>query len=136
MYEELTAFLPRLQNTSFGVWDIDRENDGTAAHPIRFPSVDYSPVVWDFIKTAYRFLNQHKEMEFTNYHEILRANFKSENYVDVDVSSADGRAVMALIIGAIRAERFCDGALLGCLEGGSITRWLLRLKEIDKEVSA
>ena len=134
MYEELTAFLPRLQNTSFGVWDIDRENDGSAAHPIRLPSVDYSPVVWDFIKTAYRFLDQHKEMELKNYHEILRANFKSENYVDV--SSADGRAVMALIIGAIRAERFCDGALLGCLEGGSITRWLLRLKEIDKEVSA
>lgn len=38
---------------------------------------------------------------------------------------------MALIIGAIRAERFCNGALLGSFEDGSIRKWLERLKEID-----
>ena len=38
---------------------------------------------------------------------------------------------MALLLGAVRAERFCDGALLGFFEDGSIRRWLLRLREID-----
>ena len=43
---------------------------------------------------------------------------------------------MALIIGAIRAERFCNGALLGFFKDGSITKWLSRLKEIDEGVSS
>ena len=29
----------------------------------------------------------------------------------VDVSRIDGQGVMALIMAAVRAERFCDGAL-------------------------
>lgn len=48
-----------------------------------------------------------------------------------DVSELDGQAVMALLLGAVRAERFCDGALLDFFGGGSMRRWLLRLKEID-----
>lgn len=38
---------------------------------------------------------------------------------------------MALITGAVRAERFCDGALLGFFKDGSIRKWLERLKELD-----
>ena len=34
-----------------------------------------------------------------------------------DVSELDGQAVMALLLGAVRAERFCDGALLGFFGG-------------------
>ncbi len=43
----------------------------------------------------------------------------------------DGICVMALLLGAVRTERFCDGALLGFFQKGSIQRWLERLKEID-----
>ena len=49
-----------------------------------------------------------------------------------DVSNIDGETVMALLMGAIRAERFCDGALLGFCKDGSIIKWLGRLKEIDE----
>lgn len=45
-----------------------------------------------------------------------------------DVSELDGQAVMALLLGAVRAERFCDGALLGFFGDGSMRRWLLRLR--------
>ena len=38
---------------------------------------------------------------------------------------------MALIMAAVRAERFCDGALKEFFENGSIEKWLLRLKELD-----
>lgn len=42
---------------------------------------------------------------------------------------------MALLLGAVRAERFCDGALLDFFEDGSVKRWLLRLREIDDKGS-
>ena len=48
----------------------------------------------------------------------------------VDVSKLDSQAVMALLLGAVRAERFCDGALLSFLESGAILRWLERLRVI------
>jgi ADP-ribosyl-[dinitrogen reductase] hydrolase len=35
-------------------------------------------------------------------------------------------------MGAIRAVRFCDGALLEFCKDGSIIKWLGRLKEIDE----
>ena len=53
-----------------------------------------------------------------------------------DVSALDGKTVMALLVGAVRAERFCDGALLGFLESGCIGRWLRRLRQIDEEMGA
>lgn len=52
-----------------------------------------------------------------------------------DVSELDGQAVMALLLRAVRAERFCDEALLGFFEDGSVKRWLLRLREIDDKGS-
>lgn len=42
---------------------------------------------------------------------------------------------MALLLEPVRAERFCDGALLGFFEDGSVKRWLLRLREIDDKGS-
>lgn len=43
-----------------------------------------------------------------------------------------GQQVMALLMGAVRAERFCDGALKEFVENGSITKWLERLIERDR----
>ena len=48
-----------------------------------------------------------------------------------DVSSMDAKGVFALLVGAVREERFCDGALLEYYENGCILRWLERLAEID-----
>ncbi len=50
---------------------------------------------------------------------------------EADVSDKDAQSVLALIIGAVRAERFCDGALMGFFKDGSIEKWLTRLLEID-----
>ena len=49
-----------------------------------------------------------------------------------DVSALGGRTVMALLVGAVRAERFCDGALLAFCEDGSVAKLLQRLKELDE----
>ena len=45
----------------------------------------------------------------------------------------DAKIVLALLIGAIRADRFCEETLLGFVKSGAIQRWLGRLKEFDNE---
>ena len=134
MYEELTAFLPKLKECSFGEWIIDRENDGSLEQPKHFPFVSYARVAEDFMDAAYYFADHQKEMELNRYGELLEeVNLKwdADSMTNADVSVLNGQTVMALIIGAIRAERFCDGALLDFFENGSIAKWLTRLQEID-----
>ena len=58
-------------------------------------------------------------------------SWKRDSMRKADVSTADGQLVMALLMAAIRAERFCDGILLGLCEDGTIVKWLSRLTEID-----
>lgn len=77
---------------------------------------------------------KNKDFELTRYGEILEKNgleWGSKSMSEADVSSLDGQCIMALIMGAVRAERFCDGALLGLFKNGSIKKWLEKLKEID-----
>ena len=126
-FENLIKYLPLLEDDNIGTWIIDRENDGSPEHPIQMPFVNYSEMVHDFIKDVYDF-------ELTRYGEILEKNgleWGSKSMSEADVSSLDGQCIMALIMGAVRAERFCDGALLGFFKDGSIKKWLERLKKID-----
>ena len=98
------------------------------------PFVLYGGVVTELERSIYDFVDAHKEMELNHYHDILAKNglkWDMNTMSSTDVSSLDGVAVMALLIGAVRAERFCDGALLHFIENGSVLKWLNRLKELD-----
>lgn len=135
MFESLTKHLPAIENAEgFGSWVADRESKGTMDDPITMPYVNYGTTVADVEQAIYDFVDEHPEYELTHYHDILERNgleWDSQAMSGADVSELDGQAVMALLLGSVRAERFCDGALLGFFEDGSIRRWLLRLKEID-----
>lgn len=134
MYELLTAYLPKLDASKYGEWIIDKKNDGTMEHPIQMPYVDYDDVVTHFLKAVYQFNKNHPELELTRYEEILVSNgikWAGDSMIAADVSKLDGQAVMALIFGVIRADRFCEGALLDFLQNGCIQKWLVRLKELD-----
>lgn len=133
-FESLTKYLPQLEGDEIGTWFVDRENDGTPENPIQMPYVNYSVMVHRFIDDVYAFVHANEDYGLTQYREIMEQNGLGGDGTPVheaDVSNLDGRCVMALIVGAVRAERFCDGALLGCFKSGSIRRWLKRLKEID-----
>lgn len=136
MYESLTKYLDEFTGTEFGTWIIDKKNDGTLEHPLEFPFVDYSRVVDQFIQDVYSFVDNHEEMGLHNYIKILEDNniqWSAEPMSKAEVDHLDARCVLALIYGAIRAERFCDGALLGFLKDGFITKWLERLKTLDTD---
>ena len=47
------------------------------------------------------------------------------------LTSLNAQCVLALLMGAVRAERFCDGALLDFFKSGYILKWLERLQNIE-----
>ncbi|EOS24837.1 hypothetical protein C804_04937 [Lachnospiraceae bacterium A4] len=134
MYEQLTDILGELPQEEYGSWIIDRENDGSPEHPIQMPFVSYSGLVRKLMDAVFTFEKNHPEYGLNRYRDILEQNGIKWGNVSMDavnVANKDGICVMALLLGAVRTERFCDGALLGFFQKGSIQRWLERLKEID-----
>ena len=80
------------------------------------------------------FIDCNEDMELTRYGEILNQNgfeWGRNSMSEADISGLDAQCIMALLTGAVRAERFCDGVLFGFFKDGSIRKWLERLKEID-----
>ncbi len=136
MYENLTKYLDKFTGTEFGTWIVDKKNDGTQEHPLEFPFVNYSRVVDQFIHNVYSFVDNHEEMGLHNYIKILEDNgikWSWKPMVKAEVDNLDAQCIIALIFGAIRAERFCDGAILAFLKDGFITKWLERLKTLDAD---
>ena len=133
-FEKLTNYLAQLDGDNVGTWVIDKENDGTPEHPIQMPFVNYTDMVHHFLDDVYGYVESCKDLGLNKYGEILERNgleWGAKSMSEADVSTLDAQCVMALIVGAVRAERFCDGALLGFFKDGSIQKWLTRLKEID-----
>ena len=135
-YTTLTGYLSAIENDNFGEWIIDRKNKGTLENPIQMSYITYSNMVDHFIEDVYDFVSKHPEYELNRYYDILETNnikWEKESMQNTDVSSLDGKCVVALLVGTVRAERFCDGVLLSFFKSGVIKKWLLRLKEIDEE---
>ncbi|WP_223702157.1 DUF6508 domain-containing protein [Sutcliffiella deserti] len=129
-FDILTKYVPIIQADSIGEWIIDKENCEKSEHPIQMPSVRYSEMVNNFIDDVYTFEESNKDMELTRYGDILKDNgleWGTESMNNTDVSNLNAKCVLALIMGAVRAERFCDGALLDLFKSGCILKWLERL---------
>jgi len=132
-FDTLTKYISVIQPDSIGEWIIDRENDGTPGHPIQMPFVDYSEIVHNFIDDVYIFEENNKSMELTCYSDILKDNgieWDTESMKNADISNLNAQCILALLMGAVRAERFCDGALLDFFKSGYILMWLERLNSI------
>lgn len=133
-FDILTKYISLIRLDSIGEWIVDRENDGTPEHPIQMPFVGYSEIVRNFIDDVYTFEESNKDMQLTRYGDILKENgleWDSESMKNADVSNLNALCVLGLIMGAVRAERFCDGALLDFFKSGCILKWLERLSIIE-----
>ena len=133
----LTKYINELEEAEvFGEWVVDRKNDGSLERPIQFPFVNFSKVSDMFVVEFYKFSERHPEYELQQYGDILERNgLEWDNALmrRADIENLNEQVILALIMGAIRAERFCDGALLGFFEDGYMLKWLKRLKEIDSK---
>lgn len=133
-FDILTKYIPLIQKDNIGEWVFDKENDGTIEHPIQVPFVNYSEVVNNFVDDVYAFEESNKDMELTRYGEILKNNGLEWDTVSMeiaDVSNLNAQGILALIMGAVRSERFCDGSLFEFFESGCILKWLERLRSIE-----
>ncbi len=111
MYENLTSFIPRLQNEQIGI------------------------LSYEYADTVYQFVDTHESMGLNRYGEILEKSgikWASGPMLKADVTNLDGETVMALIVGILRADRFSEGIFKEFLENGCMSKWLERLKQIDE----
>lgn len=135
MHKKLTAYLSTLEADGFGKWIVDTESRDTVDNPIQMPYVSYSRMVKQFVNDVYAFADEHQEYDLYRYNIILAENgieWDRKSMCEKDVSTLGGKCILALIMGAVRAERFVDGALLNFFRTGTITKWLRRLQEIDE----
>lgn len=136
MYEKLTKYLDEFTGTEFGTWIFDNKNDGTPEHPAQMPFLSYSSVIMHFIEDVHSFVYECEEIGLYNYKKVLEENgikWNAKSMETAVVDDLDAKCVVALIYGAIRAERFCDGAILAFLKDGTFVRWLERLKTLDAD---
>ncbi len=135
LYKALTDYLPQLEDIEYGrVCPEKQTGDGSMEHPFQMPYVVYNEIVDGLIDEVYRFVDAHPEYKLNRYNEILEKNritWGDKDMTEADVSKLDGQGTMALLLAAVRAERFCDGALLDFLKKGCIQKWLRRLAELD-----
>ena len=131
-YELLTKHIPTFERNDFGEWFVDKENDGSMEHPIQFPYVIYSKKVREFEEDVYKFIDAHPEMQLTQYSKIIEENgIDMGDVKQADVSNLGPVCLCAMIVANIRAERFCDGAILSSCKDGTFVKWLIKLKEYD-----
>ncbi len=125
VFKVLTDYLPNFEDDSRGTWAVD-PSDGYCTAKGR-----------QFVKDVQRFMEERPAYELNQYQKILEDNgleWERKSMMGADVSALNAKCVMALIMGAVRADRFSRGALLDFFECGAIERWLLRLKEIDENM--
>ena len=134
-YSVLTKYINLLKNDIVGEWSCDKENDGSSERPMHLPFVSYSIAVDNLADDIYKFAKESNEIVPGKYAEILQANgieWGYDSMMKADASGLDAQCILALLIASLRAERFCDGALLGFIKSGAVTRWLKRLQELDE----
>ena len=134
-YSALTKYINLLKNDIVGEWNCDKENDGSSERPMHLPFVIYSITVKKLADDIYKFAKESNEIVPSKYAEILQANgieWGYDSMMKADASVLDAQCILALLIASLRAERFCDGALLGFIKSGAVTRWLKRLQELDE----
>ena len=133
-FAELTKFIEVIEKDEIGEWIFDKKSKGTLDDPIQMPWFSYSPVTLEFIQALYDFNDKNDQYDLYNYGDILEKNgieWADESMANADVSSLGDECVLALLMGVIRADRFCEGALASFLKNGCIVKWLSRLKELD-----
>lgn len=134
-YSALTKYINLLKNDNAGEWICDKENDGSSERPIHVPFVSYSIAVNNLADDIYKFAKESNEIVLSKYAEILQANgieWGYDSMMKADASELDAQCILALLIASLRAERFCDGALLEFIKNGAVIRWLKRLQELDE----
>ena len=133
-YDILFKYIDLFSNDTFGEWFFDKENDGSIAHPIQMPYVMYTQAVDDFVSDVHLCWEKSGLKDYIHILNSHGIEWGSESMSNADINNLPSEAILALLLGAARAERFCDGALLDFLKSGSVQKWLHELKNRDEKM--
>ncbi len=132
-FKTLTDYILKLQNADTGKWYPENQSGGgSVENTLQMPFVVYQNDIRELEKEMYRFDKEHPQYNLKEYRSILE-ECGVGNLQIFDITNAEAKVVLALILCVFRMERFCEGAIKEFLENGCILRWLERLKEIDEE---
>lgn len=140
-YAALTKYLILLEDDTYGERDCGEQ--GTAQTPreehetAQAGTVRYSAVVNAFIEDAEAFFCAHDEACPGEFDLARKTDCYAYSFAGkINPAILDARSVLALLYGVLRAERFCPGTLLELLRDGTVTGWLLRLRDLDRMARA
>lgn len=122
IYKELTKYLARIKEIEYETSQIPLD-------------MLYEQIGQELARDVYRFDEEHPEYGLRNNGQILeKYNIKwdYQSMLRADVSKMDGQGIVALLLAAIRAERFCDCVLVDLWRKGCIQKWLERLVEVEE----
>lgn len=135
-FDKLIGLIEPLNSDTYGEIIIDREHKGTLDDPIHFPFPVYTETINKLIDAVYEVEREYPEYGLNRYGEILNKHgieWGDRSMKDADVTEMDIQGVLALLMGMVRSERFCDGSILDFMESGVVFKWLERIKEIETE---
>ena len=135
MFEEITKYIKEFKKGSYGKWHEDKDADGSKEKPFHMPFVIYNMAIYRLEEELLKFDEEHPELEVYKYSvhmEKYGIKWDYDSMANAEVSKVDALCVLGLLVGAFRAERFCDGALLNFCNEGHMLKWLKRLEELDK----
>ena len=133
MYEALTAFIPFMESGKFGDWS-ERVGDGTRENPYIMCHIDYDEQIMRLNHVLFEFEKEHTVLNLVKFPKILEEkgiNFNSDSIAALDLSSLDGRTILAMMRLVFSMERFSDGTILEFCRNGCFLHWLQRLKALD-----
>ena len=131
IFEGLTNLLKDLKGDEYGIIHHSEGHKGTMDDPIPMPYIAYSETVLKLIDAVYEFDKAHPEYDLKNYMEIMEKN-GIKNMDEIRPEEYDAHVVMAVLMGIVRQEKFCDGAILSRLKNGMVQKLLQRLNNIDE----
>ncbi len=125
-FDILVDYLKTFESSDFKDF-FTKEADEVSLHPV------YPDEIRFFMDDVTKFALYNSQYGLTKYKEIIE-NYKLNNQIEeIDVSNAEAIIILALLVDAVRSDRFCTGAVYGLLKNGTIRKWLERLKELNEK---
>lgn len=132
-FSPLTCFLSVFsQMKDFGTWKFDESGKGTPEDPVQMPFIIYPDAVMDFIRVIHEFADEYKACDLHNYRMILKEyGLENTSLNQVETGKMYANGILALLMAAVRGERFNEGLLNSLLCHGKIQEWLKRLQDFE-----
>lgn len=130
-HKMLTDHIKELTNIKYGEWSsVESDSKDT----IVIPSVAYNSAVNRFLLDFELFITKSSDIKYHNYEDVLKqAKIKNnvEAFYNADITDLSSAVILAMIVGILRKDRFCEGILLDAFKNGYILKWLKSIKEKD-----